>query len=173
MPSRSHSTPPSNARRCKAARVHRRASSPPRLVPLAAPLQHRPPPLPARAAVPDQLREEQPTHASYAGASRINPLSKIRGQAPHAGEIGCESYRTDMLGDGRTGQHGDISGLQAQHAPQGPRDSTKHQAAEQSRPRGLEPPWIFRRENQLRSFLFGEERGNGDGEAAQIVYCGI
>ena len=37
----------------------------------------------------------------------------------------------------------------------------------------VEPPWIFRRENQLRSFLFREERGNGDGEAAQVVYCGI
>ncbi|MGH3480984.1 MAG: hypothetical protein ACRDQD_29690, partial [Nocardioidaceae bacterium] len=49
-------------------------------------------------------------------------------------------------------------------------------AREHTRPIGdhsLEPPWIFRRENQLRSFLFGEERGNGDGEAAQVVYCGI
>jgi DNA-binding GntR family transcriptional regulator len=37
-------------------------------------------------------------------------------------------------------------------------------------PDAFEPPRIFRRENQLRSFLFGEERGNGDGEAAQVVY---
>lgn len=34
-----------------------------------------------------------------------------------------------------------------------------------------EPPRIFRRENQLRSFLFWKERGNGDGEAAQVVYA--
>ena len=33
---------------------------------------------------PDQLRERQPDHASYAGASRINPVSKIKGQAPMA-----------------------------------------------------------------------------------------
>jgi hypothetical protein len=38
---------------------------------------------------------------------------------------------------------------------------------------GCEPPWIFRRENQLRSFLFWEERENGDGEATQVVYGGI
>ena len=37
----------------------------------------------------------------------------------------------------------------------------------------IEPPWIFRRENQLRSFLFWEERENGDGEATQVVYRGI
>jgi transposase len=34
-----------------------------------------------------------------------------------------------------------------------------------------EPPWIFRRENQLRSFLFWKERGNGDGEAAQVLHA--
>ena len=50
-------------------------------VPLAAPLQHRPPPLPARTAVPDHLRTN-PRNTSYAGHSRINPVSKIRGQAP-------------------------------------------------------------------------------------------
>jgi Integrase core domain len=50
---------------------------------LAAPLQHRPTPLPARIPVPDQLREEHPNGASYAGASRINPVSKIKGQGPH------------------------------------------------------------------------------------------
>src|SRR6266487_5038109 len=36
-----------------------------------------------------------------------------------------------------------------------------------------EPPRIFRRENQLGSFLFGKEKGNGDGEAAQVVHAGI
>ena len=36
-----------------------------------------------------------------------------------------------------------------------------------------EPPRIFRRENQLRSFLFGKEKGNGDGEAAQVVHVGV
>jgi hypothetical protein len=36
-----------------------------------------------------------------------------------------------------------------------------------------EPPRIFRRENPLRSFLFWKEKGNGDGEAAQVVYAGI
>jgi hypothetical protein len=36
---------------------------------------------------------------------------------------------------------------------------------------GFEPPWIFRRENQLRSFLFGKEGRNGNGEAAQVVYA--
>jgi hypothetical protein len=35
----------------------------------------------------------------------------------------------------------------------------------------IEPPRIFRRENQLRSFLFWKERGNGDGEAAQVIYA--
>jgi hypothetical protein len=35
----------------------------------------------------------------------------------------------------------------------------------------VEPPWIFRRENQLRSFLFWKERGNGDGEAAQVIHA--
>ena len=34
-----------------------------------------------------------------------------------------------------------------------------------------EPPRIFRRENQLRSFLFWKERGNGDGEAAQVIHA--
>ncbi len=38
-------------------------------------------------------------------------------------------------------------------------------------PDRIEPPWIFRRENQLRLFLFWEEKGNGDGEAAQVVYA--
>jgi hypothetical protein len=32
--------------------------------------------------VPDQLREQHSSHASYAGASRMNPVSKIRGQGP-------------------------------------------------------------------------------------------
>jgi transcriptional regulator with XRE-family HTH domain len=36
-----------------------------------------------------------------------------------------------------------------------------------------EPPWIFRRENQLRSSLLRKEMGNGDGEAAQVVYAGV
>ena len=36
-----------------------------------------------------------------------------------------------------------------------------------------EPPWIFRRENQLRSFLSGRDRGKDDGEAAEVVYAGI
>jgi hypothetical protein len=34
-----------------------------------------------------------------------------------------------------------------------------------------DPPQIFRRENQLRSFLFWKERGNGDGEAAQVFHA--
>ncbi len=60
-------------------RVHRRTRSTPDLVPMAAPLQHRPPALPARTPIPEQLREQPPNNASYAGASRITPVSKIRG----------------------------------------------------------------------------------------------
>jgi hypothetical protein len=45
---------------------------------------------------------------------------------------------------------------------------TNHHARAKTR---SEPPWIFRRENQLRSFLFWKERGNGDGEAAQVIYA--
>jgi hypothetical protein len=37
----------------------------------------------------------------------------------------------------------------------------------------VEPPRIFRRENPLRLFLFWKEKGNGDGEAAQVVHVGV
>jgi len=49
----------------------------------------------------------------------------------------------------------------------------KVRAAGGDPPAVTEPPWIFRRGNQLRSFLFGKEMGNGDGEAAQVVHAGV
>lgn len=36
--------------------------------------------------------------------------------------------------------------------------------------KAVEPPWIIRRENQLRSFLFWKGRGHGDREAAPVIY---
>jgi transposase InsO family protein len=59
-------------------RVHRRTRRPAHQLPLAAPLQHRPPPLPARTTVPDHLRAD-PRKISYHHTSRINPVSKFRG----------------------------------------------------------------------------------------------
>jgi hypothetical protein len=53
----------------------------------------------------------------------------------------------------------------------GLRHESKRPFDDQRLPPMDEPPLIFRRENQLRSFLFWKERGNGDGEAAQVFHA--
>jgi transposase InsO family protein len=63
--------------------VQRRTRRQVEQLPLAAPLQHRPPALPAGISITKQLREH-PQPNGYADSSRINPVSKFRGQAPFA-----------------------------------------------------------------------------------------
>ncbi len=82
------------------ARLHRRTRSTADHVPLAAPLQHRPTPLPARTAATDHLLEEHPASASYAGPGRISPVSRIRGQAP-----GCRALPVACRVGGIGGGH--------------------------------------------------------------------
>ena len=59
-------------------RVHRRTRSTSDHVPMAAPLQHHPPPLPPQPPIPNRLRAHH-NNTNYTRASRINPVSKIRG----------------------------------------------------------------------------------------------
>lgn len=60
---------------------------------MTAPLQHRPTPLPTRTPIPITYENSIPNDASYAGASRVNPESKIKGQAP------C--HRSGIVGHGQ------------------------------------------------------------------------